>query len=82
MLLPYFQPSLNHFERYVQLRNPEIMAHSSEPDTTECQNLVQFCERVKRRFWPDWDSLCQRECMKGHFGLDKTSLDWKSAAES
>lgn len=45
----------------------------------ECQNLVQFCERVKRRFWPDWDALCRKECMKGHFGLDKTSLDWKSA---
>ena len=55
------------------------MRYRTESDPTECQNLVQFCERVKRRFWPDWDALCRKECMKGHFGLDKTSLDWKSA---
>ena len=56
--------------------------YSSDLDSTECQNLVQFCERVKGRFWPDWDELCRRECMKGHFGLDKTSLDWGDRAES
>ena len=65
------------------VENPSgLVSNTFEHNYTECQNLVQFCERVKRRFWPDWDAMCQRECMRGHFGLDKTSLDWMSAAES
>ncbi|GFO11690.1 failed axon connections [Plakobranchus ocellatus] len=26
----------------------------------ELPNLVQYCERVRDRFWPDWDNRCKR----------------------
>jgi len=26
---------------------------------TECTNLKQYCERMKLRFWPDWDEICR-----------------------
>jgi len=31
----------------------------------ECPNLVEFVERMKSEFWPDWEEMCSGECMEG-----------------
>jgi len=25
----------------------------------ECRNLLRYCDRIKTRFWPDWDEICK-----------------------
>jgi len=27
----------------------------------ECQNLIRYGDRVKAKFWPDWDEVCKSE---------------------
>ena len=35
----------------------------------ECKNLADFVDRMKARFWPDWDEMCKGSCMDGHRGI-------------
>ena len=35
----------------------------------ECKNLADFVDRMKDRFWPDWDEMCKGSCMDGHRGI-------------
>ena len=35
-----------------------------------CANLRAFCDRIKERFWPDWD-----ECTANY----RMDTDWKAA---
>jgi len=39
----------------------------------KCPNLREFCERIKRRYWPDWE-----ECTKGY----KMNSEWKGKVAS
>ncbi len=32
----------------------------------ETKNLVDFVDRMKELFWPDWDDMCLEKCMEGH----------------
>lgn len=34
-----------------------------------CPNLVDYVERMKSEFWPDWEEMCQDQCMEGKKGL-------------
>ena len=40
------------------------------PISGECRNLGDYCERMKERFWPDWD-----ECIT--HGGTKEATKWK-----
>jgi len=31
----------------------------------ECKNLEEFVDRMRTRFWPDWDEMCSGDCMEG-----------------
>ena len=33
-----------------------------------CKNLVDYVDRIKCEFWPDWDEECQKSCMIGKMG--------------
>ncbi|TRY79376.1 hypothetical protein TCAL_09824 [Tigriopus californicus] len=35
----------------------------------ECPNLVAYVERIKAKFWPDWEAMCSMECTRGKKGL-------------
>ena len=30
-----------------------------------CKNLQHFVERMKTKFWPDWEAMCKGDCMEG-----------------
>ena len=34
----------------------------------QCPNLSDFVDRMRDRFWPDWDEMCKGSCMDGHRG--------------
>ncbi len=29
----------------------------------ECKNIVDYCERIRRRYWPDWDEACGKQSL-------------------
>ena len=35
----------------------------------ECKNLSDFVDRMKDRFWSDWNEMCKGSCMNGHRGI-------------
>lgn len=40
----------------------------------KCQNVVELVDRVKMNVWPDWEEMCETNCMKGKMGSDFRSL--------
>ena len=35
-----------------------------------CPNLVAYVDRIRDDLWPNWDEMCQRNCMMDHYGWD------------
>jgi hypothetical protein len=33
-----------------------------------CQNILNYVERMREEFWPDWNEECQKSCMIGKLG--------------
>jgi hypothetical protein len=33
-----------------------------------CQNILNYVERMREEFWPDWNEECQNSCMIGKLG--------------
>ena len=48
---------------YIPLDFPQ-KAHMRE----KCPNLVAYVDRVRERFWPDWEEMCDDKCMEGRRG--------------
>jgi len=30
---------------------------------TECRNLARYCDRIKAKYWPDWDDICKTRAL-------------------
>jgi glutathione S-transferase len=45
----------------------------------ECPNLVEYVDRMKRTFWPDWDEMCDVKCMRGKLGLENSMAKIKTS---
>jgi len=43
---------------YVPLESPHQKLINSE-----CRNLARYCDRIKTRFWPDWDEICKTRAL-------------------
>jgi glutathione S-transferase len=43
---------------YIPIKTPHMDFLKSD-----CQNLIQYCDRMKERFWPDWNEACANRSM-------------------
>eukprot|EP00095_Tigriopus_kingsejongensis_P001050 maker-scaffold397_size184017-snap-gene-0.42 protein:Tk01050 transcript:maker-scaffold397_size184017-snap-gene-0.42-mRNA-1 annotation:"atp-binding domain-containing protein 3" len=34
-----------------------------------CSNIVDYVDRVRDKFWPDWDEMCAMKCTEGKLGI-------------